>query len=630
LRFNIREAGGLTREIGPAVPTTEVAGWTRAEGEASELPKVRYAGGSADLSHILFYSAAGGIYENAEFVWPGDTTVFSYNSLYEYVGAGHTGMGGDGPRLVGMDAGGRLISQCGITLGKSLGEGQESEPGGLDTYNALSRDGRTVVFTAAHSGCRALGRTGQGPLVNELYARVEGSTRELIALSEPASVDCSECETSSAAQRQAHYQGASSDGAVVFFSTEQKLLAGAGGGESLYEFDFNAPEGHRVRLIGPVAPNSAEPAGKGPGVMRVSEDGSYVYFVSEDHELAVNHDARGFTALQEAGKGLVFDMYGYNTQTSRYVFVAALTEADSSDWQARDTRPVQTTPDGTFVLFASVNDLTPDAAGGGNQLYRFDAQAGEAGSPAALVRISIGEEGYNDNGNTGASAGMLEPVYAGADHAAPGGVSMTADGSQVFFNSETALTSETVLNEACTLESEGVCVEEGPNGLAQNVYEWEGGHVYLISDGQDRHAILRGGSAVTLIGADPSGSDVFFTSADQLVPEDTDSQSEIYDARVDGGVRISAGPVSCTDQCQGTAAAAPNLAVPGSMIVGGEGHSLPGVPTPTVALPTPTKSQLLTTALKNCRSKRKGHKRTVCEGSARRRFGSVRRGSVER
>ena len=59
-------------------------------------------------------------------------------------------------------------------------------------------------------------------------------------------------------------------------------------------------------------------------------------------------------------------------------------------------------------------------------------------------------------------------------------------------------------------------------------------------------------SNVQLIGTDASGRDVFFTTADQLVGQDTDTDIDIYDARVDGGFPAPALSPSCSgDACQG-------------------------------------------------------------------------------
>ena len=52
------------------------------------------------------------------------------------------------------------------------------------------------------------------------------------------------------------------------------------------------------------------------------------------------------------------------------------------------------TPDGQFLVFTSSADLTPGDTSTAQQVFEYDAQTGE------LVRVSIGQNGFNDNGNT--------------------------------------------------------------------------------------------------------------------------------------------------------------------------------------------------------------------------------------
>ena len=169
------------------------------------------------------------------------------------------------------------------------------------------------------------------------------------------------------------------------------------------------------------------------------------------------------------------------------------------------------------------------------QIYRYDAQAGQ------LLRVSIGERGYNDNGNTGEGEAKTVSAEACGMHGRPD-PSMSDDGQLVFFQSPTALTpralNDVPVNKLGNSES-----------LAANVYEWEAdgkgacvqpaGCVFLISDGLDVKETSAGGrasaSAVELVGSDATGANVFFSTDDPLVAQDTDTELDIYDARVGGG-----------------------------------------------------------------------------------------------
>jgi Tol biopolymer transport system component len=608
LYLRTNETGAFT-EVGPLSSPTQVASWTSTE--ANGAPDLQYAGATDDLSHVFFTQGPPSVHS---FFWPGDATVFD-RSLYEYSGTGNSE-----PVLVGVAPGPAeakdrpsehpgLVSQCGVVLGGGI----EGSPG--DAYNAISRlpaseEGHTVFFTAVAKGeaCEKAGGVAS-PSVEELYARIGGS--HTVAISEPSAADCAACVLTS--PQAALFQGASADGSKVFFVSQQELFGGGKGenGKNLYEYDFDASTPHeKVSFVASgLAPfNGAQPLA---GVVRVTQDGSRVYFVSEDRGLATNTDAKGKTAVEEASAD---NLYVYDGETGRTAFIAALSQRDSEqDWVPSDVRTVEATPDGRYLLFSSVNDLTPDASGTGSQIYRYDAQSGE------LIRISVGEGGFNENGNDGASSGIQAPTYNVASPE-PILTDISDDGSKVVFASYGALTPQ-ALNEACALEEEGTCLSN-----ALNVYEWDGGHVYLLSDGRDTHAVAEQ-TDVSLIGISGSGSDVFFTTADPLVGQDGDTQQDIYDARVGGGFAAPVVGAGCAgESCQGSPGVSPVFSTPASAAFAGSGN----VVSPPSSLSSPVskpkgavqgRAFALAKALRSCRSKRDRRRRSACEAKARRRYG---------
>jgi Tol biopolymer transport system component len=603
------KATGAFMEIGPLVSPSQVASWTSPETDGR--PHLEYAGATDDLSHVFFTEKK--LFGNS-FYWPGDATVVE-PSLYEYSGAGNSE-----PVLVGIAPGpaeakdrpvehSQLISQCGTLLGGGQGEQV------FDTYNAISRlpaseEGHVVFFTAVAKGsnCEAEGGV-VGPSVEELYARIDGS--HTVAISEPSAADCGACVLTS--PQQAVFQGASADGSKVFFISQQELFGGSRGesGNNLYEYDFDASNQHeKLSFVAPELPpyNGGHPLA---GVVRVTEDGSHVYFVSEDRELTTNRDAKDKTAVEEESSD---NLYVYDGATGRTVFVAALSPSDREDWSFSDVRPVEATPDGRYLLFSSVNDLTPDASGTGSQIYRYDVQSGDLG------RISIGEGGFNENGNDGASSFIQTPAYYNVASAEPTLTDISDDGSKVVFGSSGALTPQ-ALNKACALEQEGACISS-----ASNVYEWEDGHVYLLSDGRDTHAVAEQ-QDVNLIGISATGSDVFFTTADPLVGQDGDTQQDIYDARVGGGFAAPVAGAGCAgESCQGSPSVSPVFSAPASAAFAGSGNLVlsPSSSSSPVLKPKSAvraRALALAKALRSCRSKRDRRRRSACEVQARRRYG---------
>ena len=614
-RFYRLQLGGPHTEVGPLAPPGRVAAFTPAQAEAHEFPTAVYAGATATLSHVLFTQANEQATTEA-WHWPGDPTKGGGPSLYEYSGVNQSE-----PELVGVAPGAgeakkrpseapATVSECGTILGgtaRVLADTPE------DAMNAISEDGSHIVFTALglREACEVEGATN-APSVNEIFIRIDGT--RTVAVSEPTVADCATCDESEPAT--AVFQGASADGNKIFFISDQRYFDGAAGEvegtPNLYEFDLAASDQNdKLTRIGTeLVPTAGNPLA---GVVRVTNDGSRVYFVSKDTELATNVDTKGKTAKEEdETTGVADNLYVADTETGITRFVGTLVPADQGLWQSADARPAESTPNDRYLVFASSAALTPDAAGAGQQIYRYDAETG------TLVRISVGDQGFNGDGNLGVSSSIVAPEYFGVDPGGPQPSSTSADGEQIFFQSSGALTPQ-ALNEVCVYEEAGVC-----DAFALNVYEWEAGRVYLISDGKDSGSTFRS-SATGLVGVSESGDDVFFTSASRLVSEDTDTQQDVYDARVDGGVAPARSTSGCQGEgCQGSPVAPPVFVSPSSATFAGVGNLIPPAspskPKAKVKRAAQVREQRLARALKAC-EKRARKRRASCERQAKRRNG---------
>ncbi len=276
---------------------------------------------------------------------------------------------------------------------------------------------------------------------------------------------------------------------------------------------------------------------------------------------------QGQSARSNANNLYVFERDASHP-AGRIAFVAALGSLDTEVW-ATPARRANVTPDGRFLVFTSAAPLTADAAGDGGaaqQVYRYDAQTGE------LVRVSIGAHGFNDNGNGDVASGHSSDaniVELGHESGARRDPTMSDDGAYVFFDSPVGLTPQ-ALND--------VSIDKAGE-LAQNVYEWHEGQVHLISDGRD--TAVSGdhfpedssSSATRLLGSDSTGANVFFETADRLVGQDTDTQVDVYDARIGGGFPYTPPSASCAGEaCHGTPESAPSLGSPVSAAFSGPGN----------------------------------------------------------
>ncbi|HVA19630.1 MAG TPA: hypothetical protein VMU55_05610, partial [Solirubrobacteraceae bacterium] len=201
--------------------------------------------------------------------------------------------------------------------------------------------------------------------------------------------------------------------------------------------------------------------------------------------------------------------------------------------------------------------------------------------------------------NTSSDPATLAPLIENGAQAR--GITISEDGSTIVFQSDDALTPQV-------------------HGGIHNVYEWHDGNVYLLSDGRDTN------QHSGLIGMDATGQNVFFTTADKLVGQDSDTSVDVYDARIEGGFPAPLLPAGCKgEECQG-----PLTAPLGPVSIGSDGPPLVGNLTPspekaTSVKPKPkkplTRKQELKRALKRCRKDRSKLKRAKCERAAKAKYG---------
>jgi hypothetical protein len=545
--------GSTLAEVGPSVPLSDRGINPEATGGYESIAA---PGASADLSRVLF--------EVRAFRWPFDQTDLTpigkepIRSLYEYFGTGHTGEGGDVPTLVGVDNTGALISQCGT----EAGGGQSAGLGGGQSAGAISADGSTVFFTAraADAECAAASSTGAGtgPAVSQLFARVgepgkraevgSAVTVNVAASSECATATFDSCNVANAVK----YQGASTDGSKVFFTSEQpELVSGdTDSTNSLYECRLPGDSGAPLIRMSPVNPCpdlvrvSIPVSGAGAevqSVAAVSADGSHVYFIAKGVLSGENAEHNSPTPGQD-------NLYVWREPSAGYpqggtAFIATLPSAALG---AAVGEGGQATPDGNSFVFTSTADLTPDDTSTVNQVFLYEAKH------EALIRASKGQDGFNHDGNTTTDGAT---IATGAERR-----TISADGSTVVFQSSDALTSQV-------------------HGGTNNVYLWRGGNVSLISDGTP--AGENSGKGATsipeagLVGIDASGQNVFFTTAAKLVSQDTGELSAVYDARVDGGFPAPKNDECVGEACQGALSAPPGPLSPGSLSPSGTGNVTP-------------------------------------------------------
>lgn len=371
---------------------------------------------------------------------------------------------------------------------------------------------------------------------------------------------------------------ATPDGSKVFFTKGD-----------LYEYDVES--GQTLDLTEGVGVQ---------GVIGVSNDGSYVYYVTS-----------GTPNLYVWHEGVAKRIATLAPEDDRLSPFSAFGAGSFGDWQpGLGHRTAELTPDGRSIVFMSTQSLTGYPNGGLTEVFVYDAEAGEtgeglwcvscdpSGAPPPLTKLNtkLLEEGEGIEGTAGYVPVSFSNTYM------PRWIS--EDGGRVFFNSTEPL------------------VAQDTNGRV-DAYEWERGGTNGCEQIQGCIHLLSGGTSPDnsyFFDASTSGDDIFMVTRAQLVSEDRYEDFVVYDAH-SGGVRPLAVPACAGTGCQGIPAAPPVFATPATVTFDGVGNF---APPPVLAKPHTkqlTRAQKLAKALKACGRGRRGV-RARCVAQAKERYGA--------
>jgi DNA-binding beta-propeller fold protein YncE len=524
------------------------------------------------------------------------------DSSYQYLGPGLTAVGAstDLSRVVFGEYGevsewveGAVVpvgvSNSGQVVGASVGSAAYGAAE-HDAWHATSEDGSRVYFTTP-----PLFQDGNGVLYVRVNIGQKQSPEENGKCTHSA--DACTIEVSSAGSTGARYWGASADGTKALFTKEGNLYE--------YSLPIGQTAGHTSALT---------EAGEVQGVVQISEKGSYVYFVAKGALKGVHGEALQNDAGNEpvAGKDNLYVSHEGGAPT----FIATLATGDESDWHAgftTESGPENNTavvnPSGTRLAFLSERSLTgydnkqalsgecesgvggEEEAGRCQEIFLYDAETG------SLVCASCNPTNARPVG----PSSFAPSPRAGSDQYRAR--NLIEDGT-LFFDSSDAL------------------VPSAKDGR-KNVYEYEDGHVYAISN-------VSGDYESFFLDASASGEDVFFGSADQLLAQDTSENVVVWDARKDGGFPVATAASSCdnADSCKPSESPQPGVfAAPASSTFSGPGNATPSAPaavTPKKKTAAELRAEKLARALKQCRKEKSKQKRASCERSARKKYAPVK------
>jgi hypothetical protein len=589
---------GLADNLGPqingkveTIKVGSVGGPYATLAAAASFEQEKYSilpvGGSADLSHVVVDST-----DHALVLCEGSEEQLEQKldkgvyALYAW------SAGGPCLSLLAVKSGGAgLVSKCGAVLG----QGTEGELGFAgSTRGAVSEDGSRAFFTAPDPSREGPGcwRQSGGGLSEEnapeVYARQEitgpsgEASDETIELSAP-----DEQGVVPPKRYPAIYVGAAADGSRVFFLTRSELtreaLALKTHEPELYEYDFDAPEGERLVRASRGDLPSGPVEGRVIDVPAISADGSTVYFDAEaeltpgaSHGGIYRYDTHtGSTAY--VGQSPGYPGAASNGFTGSWYDTSGVEETIGKVDAGLDLQaPYFTTRDGRFLLFGA---------------YRYDAGDG------SVVCVMCNPDGSGPI----ADASFTRTAYSLDNPAGRPPRGISENGEYVFFDTAEAL------------------VPQDINGKV-DVYEWEAdgagscteakGCIGLISSGEDpENSYFFDSSAyVNANGETVEGGNVFFGTQAKLVPQDTDDEGDLYDARIGGGFP----PAKSVGPCEGDACdnppPAPLEQTPSSLTFSGAGDVPASGPASGQASKTKTKTL-------KCRKKlvrKKVKKKEVC------------------
>jgi len=361
----------------------------------------------------------------------------------------------------------------------------------------------------------------------------------------------------------AQWRAATPNGKFTFY-TEGKVL---------YRFNVEAAEkGERK------APEQIGVAGV-VGTLGVSNDGAYAYYA-----------ARNGGSIYEWHEGKSTQVLQANSSLAVENWSGACACNGLGAGEGEKTARVSVS--GQALLFTSGAPLTDYDNNKENELYIYNAPTEK------LTCVSC-----NPSGVPASAPAYL--VQAPPSPASPGAPqvfltrNLSEDGDRVFFQTEEALVPEDINNHMDVYEWEregaGSCTEGSGNG--------SGGCLYLLSAGTSSTAESYFGNA------DAEGNNVFLFTRQSLVGQDQDYNSDLYDARVEGGIvsqsRSSAAPCTSEEMCRGVLPSAPLFGTPASVSFSGTGNLASQSKSQTVPKPKSTSTKAKP---KKRRKRRKGHK----------------------
>jgi hypothetical protein len=448
----------------------------------------------------------------------------------------------DGSRVFWTSEDGQIFVRENATTTREVSESQRTVPDPIGSqpaeFLAASPDGSRALFSSpqeltdgadtgsieqtivvkATAGTFTISFGGQATAALEFDATSEQMQTALAGLSTigPGAVDVSEPQTGkftvrfisplASTEQLLTVDGANLTGTANASSTRT--------GQELYEWDNGVVRGL----------TDGHGLGTFMGMAGQSENLSTIYFV-DSAVLDGQPNEQGEAPVQ-GGPNL------YLYKGGRPVFIATLAGADNSvnlevgDWQsAPQRRTAESSPNGRWLAFLSRNPLTKVDSDGQFEAFLYDSNSGR------LICASCNPTGAEPFGST-----TLPIQMPAGGMANVGQQQYLTDAGRLYFDSRDALT------------------PFDTNHGVEDVYQYEPSEVGSCTREGGCVALMSAGTSAVdsnFLAIDATGSNVFFTTRDQLSPRDRDESIDLYDARENGGINAESETIQ--SECQGEA-----------------------------------------------------------------------------
>jgi hypothetical protein len=370
------------------------------------------------------------------------------------------------------------------------------------------------------------------------------------------------------------FKAAGADGSVVYFTDENRLIAGSKSAPAepdLYRYEFGsaAPLTNLTRST--TAPGNVR------GVVGISEDGSYVYFVAGAVLSGEEENDAGEKAV--LGKS---NLYLYHAGSTRFIARLANEDPDAGDWSEQPKGlSARVSPDGRHLAFLSIetealagydNRLADDTITGGEHCRWEPLSKTFQGGPRCAQAFVYDAETDSltcASCNPSGARPLGPTLLPGWTNVFEGPRYLSPSGSRLFFESYDALlpADRNLRRDVYEFElpGEGSCTSGNPN-----LDPASGSCHFLVSSGKS-------GDQSYFVDASTTGRDAFIATRQQFVGWDVNENFDVYDVREGGGFPEPppVPPVCSGETCKPGITPAPSTSPPATPGFQGPGNLEP-------------------------------------------------------